>query len=87
VTYVAALSRYLLVQPVPSELSKDRAGRLDTRFAGGLAVFDASKPWGPWTTAFYTDQWDVGPGDSASFPSKWISADGRLLHLVFSSED
>ncbi len=87
VTYVAALGRYLLVQPVPTELSKDLSGRLDTRFAGGLAVFDAPRPWGPWTTAFYSDQWDVGPGDSASFPSKWISADGRRLHLVFSGED
>ena len=87
VTYVAALKRYLMVQPVPSNLSRDHAGKLDTRFAGGMAVFDAPEPWGPWTTVFFTDQWDVGPGDSASFPSKWASADGRALHLVFSGDD
>jgi hypothetical protein len=33
-----------------------------------------------------TDEY-VGPGDSASFPSKWISSDGRTLHLVFSGND
>jgi hypothetical protein len=27
------------------------------------------------------------PGDSASFPSKWISDDGLTMHLVFSSND
>jgi hypothetical protein len=50
-------------------------------------VFDAPEPWGPWTSVFLADQWDVGPGDSASFPSKWMSSDGRVLHLVFSGND
>ena len=82
-----ALGRYLLVQPVPGRLSQDRAGKIDTRFAGGLAIYDAPEPWGPWSTIFFSEKWDVGPGDSASFPVKWISPDGRTLHLVFSSED
>ena len=73
--------------PVPTERSQDPGGRLDTRAAGGLSVYDAPEPWGPWTTAFYTEQWDVGPGDSASFPTKWMSADGRSLYLVFSGDD
>jgi hypothetical protein len=81
------LRRYFLVQPIPGKQSRDAAGRLDTRTQGGLAIYDAPEPWGPWTTVFYTDQWDVGPGDSASFPSKWISADGKTLHLVFSGND
>src|SRR5439155_3931011 len=87
VAWNPALDRYLLVQPVPGPASRDRAGTLDTRFAGGLAVYDAPEPWGPWTTAFFTDQWDVGPGETASFPTKWMSADGRTLHLVFSGND
>ena len=87
ITYNAALRRYLLVQPVPGPKSQDRGGRLDTRFEGGLAIYDAPEPWGPWTTVFFSDRWDVGPGDSASFPSKWISADGKTMHLVFSSGD
>ena len=31
--------------------------------------------------------WDVGPGDAASFPTKWISPDGKNLSLVFSGND
>jgi hypothetical protein len=72
---------------LPGPRSRDAGGRIDTRFTGGLAVYDAPEPWGPWTTAFYTEQWDIGPGDSASFPTKWMSADGKTAWLVFSSED
>ena len=48
---------------------------------------EAPQPWGPWSFVFDADNWDVGPGDSASFPPKWISADGQTLHLVFSGDD
>ena len=37
--------------------------------------------------AFDADEWDTGPGDSASFPLKWMRADGTTLHLVFSGDD
>ena len=33
------------------------------RFAGGLAIYDAPEPWGPWTTVYLTEDWDVGPGE------------------------
>jgi hypothetical protein len=59
----------------------------DARFAGGFGIYDAPEPWGPWTTVFYTEQWDVGPGESSSLPTKWMSGDGRTVHLVFSAED
>jgi hypothetical protein len=78
VCYNAGLRRYLWIQTGLGE---------DTRFAGGLAIYDAPEPWGPWTTALATDAWDVGPGETASFPTKWISSDGCTLHLVFSGED
>ncbi|MFN7928174.1 MAG: serine hydrolase [Blastocatellia bacterium] len=68
VSYNAALRRYLLVQPLANAASRDNTGKLDVRFNGGLAIYDAPEPWGPWTSVFVTDQWDVGPGDSASFP-------------------
>jgi hypothetical protein len=87
VTYNPGLKRYLLVMPLPGRNSRDKAGRVDTRASGGLAVFDAPEPWGPWTTAYFAETWDVGPGDSAVFPSKWMSADGRNLYLVFSGDD
>lgn len=87
ISYCSALKRFLLVQPLPTAASRDRAGKLDTRSVGGLTIYDAPAPWGPWTTVFFTNQWDVGPGDSASFPTKWMSADGKTLYLVFSGDD
>lgn len=68
------LRRYLRCQTGPGE---------DPRFEGGLAIYDAPEPWGPWTTVFYTSRWDVGPGESSSLPAKWMSDDGRTVHLVF----
>jgi len=59
----------------------------DARFAGGFGIYDAPEPWGPWTTVFYTDNWDVGPGETSSFPTKWMSANGTTIHLVFSGDD
>jgi hypothetical protein len=78
VSYDAGINRYLWCQIAPGE---------DTRFRGGFGVYDAPEPWGPWTTVFRTDAWDMGPGESSSFPTKWMSADGATLQLVFSGED
>jgi len=87
VTFNAGLKRFLLVHARPNALSRDKAGKIDVRFHGGLVIYEARQPWGPWSVVFETTDWDVGPGDSASFPSKWISDDGRTMHLVFSGED
>ncbi len=78
VSYNASLGRYLLCQTLPGG---------DTRFEGGFGIYDAPEPWGPWTTAFFTRKWDVGPGETSSFPTKWMSEDGKTCHLVFSGED
>lgn len=83
ITYDAGLKRYLWVQIIPGTEGK----KTDTRFEGGFGVYDAPEPWGPWTTTYFTEKWDVGPGESASFPTKWMSADGKTLHLVFSGDD
>jgi hypothetical protein len=85
ITYNAGLGRYLWWQAVPQLPGhKDRG---DTRFDGGFGIYDATEPWGPWTTAYFAKQWDTGPGEHGDFPSKWTSADGRTLHLVFSGDD
>jgi len=86
VVYDAPLGRYLWWQGLPRRRSGG-APDVDTRFEGGFAVFEAPKPWGPWKTVYFTANWDTGPGESGSFPTKWISSDGRTLHLVFSGED
>jgi CubicO group peptidase (beta-lactamase class C family) len=82
ITYNAALQRYLWCQILPH--SRHPQGM---RFQGGFGIYDAPEPWGPWTTAFYTEEWDVGPGETSSLPTKWMSADGRTVHLVFSGDD
>lgn len=87
VSYNPALKRYLLVMPLATSATGDARASVDTRFRGGLGIYDAPEPWGPWTTVFFTEQWDVGPGDTASFPTKWMSADGKTCFLVFSGED
>lgn len=78
-TYNAGLRRYLWWQHIPQPPGHRDRG--DTRFDGGFAIYDAPEPWGPWSTAFFTAKWDVGPGEHGDFPAKWMSADGRTLHL------
>jgi hypothetical protein len=82
VAYDAALHRYLWCQILPE--STNAGG---PRFQGGFGVYDAPEPWGPWTTAYYCPVWDVGPGESSNFPTKWMAADGRSAWLVFSGND
>ena len=82
ITYDAPLKRYLWCQIHPQ--SDDSRG---PRFQGGFGVYDAPEPWGPWTTVYFTKAWDVGPGETSSFPTNWMSADGKTLHLVFSGDD
>ena len=82
ITYNTALKRYLWCQILPS--SPHPQG---PRFQGGFGIYDAPEPWGPWTTVFYTTAWDVGPGESSSLPTKWMSADGKTVTLVFSGDD
>ncbi|NKB65635.1 MAG: serine hydrolase [Candidatus Latescibacteria bacterium] len=81
ISYNAGLGRYLWWQQLTGRDSTD------TRFAGGFGLFDAPEPWGPWATTFFTEQWDVGPGDLACFPTKWMSNDGRTVQLVFAGQD
>jgi len=78
ISYDSGLKRYLWCQIGRGE---------DTRYSGGFGIYDAPEPWGPWTTAFHSDKWDVGPGETASLPTKWMSADGLTVHLVFSGDD
>jgi CubicO group peptidase (beta-lactamase class C family) len=78
ISYNAGLHRYLWCQIGPGQ---------DTRYSGGFAIYDAPEPWGPWTTAFRTEAWDVGPGETSSLPTKWMSADGCAVQLVFSGDD
>jgi hypothetical protein len=83
-SYNAAIGRYIWWQHDPTTGGQ---GGFDTRFEGGFGIYDAPEPWGPWTTVYYTEKWDVGPGEQGHFPTKWMSADGRTMYLVFSGDD
>src|SRR5438105_1190728 len=48
ISYDAPLKRYLWCQTLAAA---------DPRFKGGMGIFDAPQPWGPWTTVFYTQEW------------------------------
>jgi len=74
VIYNAGINRYLLVVTHGTAASP----------AGGLGIYDGPSPWGPWTTAYYADNWN---GSShmfyANIPTKWISSDGKTFYLIF----
>ena len=78
VSYNRHIGRYLWCVTLPS---KEKKGIY------GLAIYDAPEPWGPWTTAYMAEKWDIDAGESAGFPTKWMVKDGRTLHLVFSGGD
>jgi hypothetical protein len=82
ISYIAGLNRYLWCQIHPDSNHAD-----GPRFQGGFGIYESPEPWGPWSTVFYTNAWDVGPGETSSFPTKWMSPDGRTVHLVFSGDD
>jgi len=71
--YDAGLGRYLLTE---------NAGD-----AGGVDVYEGLEPWGPWKTITYQTNWGnlggAGEMTGFTFPSKWMSADGKSLGLFF----
>jgi hypothetical protein len=68
--YHPVLNRYLLV--------------LGYGHTGGWGIYEAPRPWGPWSVAFHTEYWGLGETHGYRIPAKWISPDGRSLRLVFS---
>ena len=86
ISYNASLGRYLWWQagwPNPD-------GE-DSRFnTGPLGIYDAPEPWGPWTTVFHTERFRGGPGETGSFPTKWmgpVESGRQSLYMVTSRDD
>jgi hypothetical protein len=75
VSFNAGLKRYLLT----SEHTETHRGN--------LAIFDAPEPWGPWTTAYYEQEWGKGhfPLNTFywNFSNKWSSEDWQTFSLIF----
>ncbi len=55
--------------------------------AGGWGLYAAPEPWGPWRAVWQTDDWGLGQTHGYRLPTKWMSADGRTLWLVFSGRN
>jgi hypothetical protein len=49
---------------VPAETEHPGAGAINP----GPKPPYPPEPWGPWRTVFFTNEWDVGPGETSSFP-------------------
>lgn len=50
----------------------------------GWGLYDAPQPWGPWTTAFHTEHWDIAGTHGYRLTPKWSATDGSWFDLVFS---
>jgi len=83
--YNQPLDRYLLVVP---HGNGPPGGQSLPGNRGGLGIFDAPEPWGPWTTVEYADDWLGGStlifANIATKQPDWLSADGKTIHMIFS---
>jgi len=81
VVYNPGLGRYLLTM---------RSRAVQRNQYSGIdhwSLYESSYAWGPWRTIFYTEEWDIDPGEAVRIPSKWISPDGTAFTLVFTGND
>jgi len=93
VSYNKGIGRYLL----GNYAFIDEAGRPrpyhqgpfpDSCLRSQLTLFEAPEPWGPWSVFHLDDDWGTYGDYQPSFPTKWMSEDGRTVHMVSSgSED
>ena len=75
VVFSFALGRYIATTAREQQVQK-------------LTILDAPEPWGPWTVVSRHESWgNFGPGASLVFAlsTKWMSADGTTVWMVFSS--
>lgn len=71
ISYHASLGRYLWYQRYQE--------------TNGFGVYDAPEPWGPWTTVYFTEDWDQAPGECGGFCTKYTR--GNDVWLVYSGGD
>jgi hypothetical protein len=49
-----------------------------------LTLYEAPEPWGPWSLFHRDDNWGTYGGYQPSFPTKWMSGDGKTMYMVSS---
>ncbi len=75
VVYNPGLDRYIMCKTFDTNSSTPH---------GGLGIFEAPEPWGPWRTIEYTESW-MGSDNMyyCNFQQKWTSSDGLDMWMVF----
>jgi len=53
--------------------------------SGGWGIYDAPAAWGPWTTAFHTNDWGLGDTHGYRLPAKWMA--NETMYLIFSGSN
>ena len=80
ITYNKGLDKYMWVH-------LNSISDIGPRFEGSIGIYLSERPWGPWETLYYSPNWDIGPGETASIPTFWLSDNGRSGYLLSSSND
>jgi hypothetical protein len=88
VAFDAGIGRYLMGNySFTDERGKPRPYHTkwpETVAPSQLTLFEAAEPWGPWSLFHRDDDWGTYGDYQPSFPPKWMSKDGRTVHMVSS---
>lgn len=85
VCYNPGLGRFLLTKPHYCAGDDRDQVRIAGSGVASFGLFDAPRPWGPWTTVAYQDNFkDELLKFSYFIPTKYLSRDGRTFWLAWS---
>lgn len=63
----------------------------DSLATNSFEVWSGARLYGPWTRIYYTDEWDINPGERGEFPVQWMGSEPLsrpgTLYLLFSGND
>lgn len=85
VSHNPGLNRYILSKPHYAPNDNPTATAAKDSGMAALGIFDAPKPWGPWTTVFHQDNFiDEHVKFSYYIMPKFISQDGKTFWMAWS---
>jgi len=89
VSYNFGISRYILgnygfvddqLNPRPNH----QGSWPQSAYRSQLSLYEAPEPWGPWSLFYQDDNWGTYGDYQPSFPTKWMSQDGKVMFMVSS---
>jgi hypothetical protein len=54
----------------------------ESTYPSQLTLYEAPEPWGPWSLFYQDNNWGTYGDYQPSFPTKWMSEDGKTLWMV-----